>query len=217
MVFMSAGAEDIGLYSVADVVRYSRIPSATARRWLTREGRSSTWRDQLVSFDELVSLLFVREFRRHGVRLADVIAAERDLRARTNWVHPFVHAGLWALGRDVAIRVSEQFIAANRGGQVALPHVAVGELVLLPELVGDVRGQLTYIHDRVAEWRPRDHVVARPALQFGLTCIEGTRVPTRSIYEAVSGGDRPHDVAALYGIPSSMIEQAIEWERQLAA
>lgn len=213
---MTAGIADLGLYSIADAVRYSRIPTATVRRWLEREGRGASWRDQLVSFDELVSLLFVREFRQRGVRLREVIAAERDLRERTAWRHPFVHEGLWTAGGDVMVRISDQYLAANRRGQVALPIIEA-KRVQLRHLVSDVRGQLSYDAQRVAAWRPVDHVVARPATQFGLTCIEGTRVPTRSISEAVSGGDRPVELAQLYEVPETFIERAVEWELELAA
>jgi uncharacterized protein (DUF433 family) len=218
MSTMTAGVADLGLYSIADAVRYSRIPNATVRRWLEREGRGTSWRDQLVSFDELISLLFVREFRKNDVRLADIIAAERDLRERYGWEHPFVREGLWTAGGDVLVRVSEadHYFSANRRGQIAL-KIAEPKRVQLPHLVQDVRGELGYVADRVASWRPVDHVVARPATQFGLTCIEGTRIPTLSIFEAVSAGDRPAQLAQLYGVANVMIEKAVEWERQLAA
>lgn len=220
---MTAEVTHLGLYSIADASRYARIPSSTARRWLEREGRGRTWRDDLVSFDDLVSLLFVHEFRRHGVKLREVMKAEADLRQRFGWGHPFVHQGLWTAGGDVLIKVpaeqhrgADAVIAANRGGQVALTIIQLKQ-VQVPELVSDIKHQLTYEGERVAAWRPAEDVEARPATQFGLTCIEGTRIPTRSIFQAISAGDSPAQLARLYGVDQDKIERAAEWERQLVA
>jgi uncharacterized protein (DUF433 family) len=220
---MTAEVTHLGLYSIADASRYARIPSSTARRWLEREGRGKTWRDDLVSFDDLVSLLFVHEFRRHGVKLREVMNAEADLRQRFDWGHPFVHQGLWTAGGDVLVKVpaeqdhgADAVIAANRGGQVALTIIQL-KRVQVPELVSDIKHQLTYEDERVAAWRPAEDVEARPATQFGLTCIEGTRIPTRSIFQAISAGDSPAQLARLYGVDQDKIERAAEWERQLVA
>ena len=223
MTTMSAEVTHLGLYSVADAARYARIPTSTVRRWLERRGRGNTWRDNLVSFDELVSLLFVHEFRLHHVKLREVIRAEEQLRKWFDWGHPFVHEGLWTAGGDILIRVpteesptGDKVMSANRGGQVALSIVQL-KTVQLPEVVRDVKAELTYEDERVAAWRPAEDVVARPATQFGLTCIEGTRIPTRSIYQAMIAGDRPAQLARLYGVDQDKIERAAEWERQLAA
>lgn len=220
---MTVGVTHLGLYSIADAARYARIPTTTVRRWMERQGRGTTWREHLVSFDDLISLLFVHEFRKHDVKLREIIRAETDLRERFDWGHPFVHEGLWTAGGDILIRVPggadygpDAVIASNRGGQVALSIIQL-KSVQLPELVRNLEEQLNYEDQRVTAWRPADDVVARPATQFGLTCIEGTRIPTRSIYQAIAGGDTPARLARLYEIGQEKIERAAEWERQLAA
>lgn len=142
---------------------------------------------------------------------------------RFKWGHPFVHQGLWTAGGDILVKLprgsdygADAVIATNRGGQVALSIIEL-KIIQLPELVRHVKGQLTYERQRVAAWRPADDVVARPATQFGLTCIEGTRIPTRSIYQAISAGDSRPQLARLYGVDQRKIDRAAEWERQLAA
>lgn len=220
---MTAGVTHLGLYSIADAARYARIPTTTVRRWMERQGRGTTWRENLVSFDDLISLLFVHEFRNHDVKLREIIRAETDLRERFDWGHPFVHQGLWTSGGDILIKVpggahqgADAVIAANRGGQVASSIIQL-KTVELPDLVRNLEEQLNYEDQRVAAWRPADDVVARPATQFGLTCIEGTRIPTRSISQAIAGGDTPAQLARLYEVDQEKIERAAEWERQLAA
>ena len=79
----------VGLYSQTDAARYSSVPLSTVRRWLARP--HAVVADELVSFDEFVTMLFVRQLRKHQVQLKDILAAERDLRERTGQEHPFVH------------------------------------------------------------------------------------------------------------------------------
>lgn len=209
---------DMGLYSQTEAAHYSAIPLSTVHRWLAR--RHPTDRDELVGFDEFISMLFVRRLRDRGVGLKDILTAETDLRERTGHRHPFVHETLWVAGRDVLVRVehaADAYMSVNRRGQLAIPGVAEAERVELPSLVADVRGRLSYDHGRVAAWRPIERIAARPAVQFGLTCIEGTRLTTRAIFEASEAGDDPALVARLFEVTESDVKQAIEWERQLAA
>jgi len=211
---------DVGLYSLAESARYGSIPASTLGRWLARRTPTGTLREELVSFDELVSLLFVRQLTRQHVRMKDILTAESDLRERTGHQHPFVHETLWVAGRDVMVRVPAtdgEFLAANRRGQMGLPGLIEPKLVELPELVTDVRGRLGYDGGRAVVWRPADRIAARPIVQFGLTCIEGTRLTTRAVCEAVDAGDDNVTLAHMFEVAESDIELAVQWEHQLAA
>lgn len=208
----------LGLYSRSDVSRYGHIPPTTVNRWLERRGAAAN--HELVGFDEFVTLLFVRRLRGCGVRFRDIVAAEHDLRQRTGHEHPFVHEALWVAGRDVLVRadtLDEGFMAANRHGQLAMTGVVRAQRVELPNLVIDVRGRLAYDQGRVSAWRPMERITARPGIQFGLTCIEGTRLTTGAVFEAFEAGDDPVDIARLYRVTPVDVGRAIEWERQLAA
>jgi uncharacterized protein (DUF433 family) len=211
-------AWNVGLYSLTDAVQYSGIPMSTVARWL--EPRPQGTRDDLVTFDEFVTLLFVRQLRKRGVRLKEIREAERDLQERTSHRHPFVHETLWVAGRDVMVRVTDAadaFLSANRRGQLAIPGVLEAQRVDLPSAVADVRGQLGYDEGRVAVWRPVERISARPAVQYGLTCVDGTRLTTRTIYDVAEAGDEPVRIARLFEVTETDVAQAIEWERQLAA
>jgi uncharacterized protein (DUF433 family) len=210
-------AWDVGLYSLTDAVQYSGIPMRTVSRWL--DPRPDGTIDNLVTFDEFVTLLFVRQLRKR-VRLKDIREAEKDLRERTGHRHPFVHETLWVAGRDVMVRVTdspESFLSANRRGQLAMPGIIEAERIDLPNLVADVRGQLGYDDGRVTVWRPVERIAARPAVQYGLTCVDGTRLTTRTIYDVSEAGDEPASIARLFEVTETDVAQAIEWERALAA
>lgn len=210
-------AWDVGLYSLTDAVQYSGIPMRTVARWLDPRPHRVT--DDLVTFDEFVTLLFVRQLRKR-VHLKDTREAERDLQERTGHRHPFVHETLWVAGRDVMVRVKDSpdsFLSANRRGQLAMPGIIEAERVDLPNLVADVRGQLGYEDGRVSVWRPVERIAARPAVQYGLTCVDGTRLTTRTIYDVAEAGDEPASIARLFEVTETDVAQAIEWERALAA
>lgn len=209
---------NIGLYSQTEAAHYSGIPLSTVHRWLAE--REAPWGGELISFDEFISMLFVRQLRDRRVRLNDIVTAEDDLRKRTGHQHPFVHEALWVAGGDVLVQVGttpDAYLAVNLRGQLAIPGVTEAKRVQLPKLVADVRGQLSYDQGRVAAWRPIERIAARPAVQFGLTCIEGTRLTTRAVFEAAEAGDGPVTIARLFEVTETDVKQAIEWEEQLAA
>lgn len=209
---------EVGLYSQTETARYTGIPPSTVRRWLGR--RNPPAADDLASFDEFVSLLFVRQLRKLKVKYADIVSAEDDLRQRTGDEYPFVHEALWVAGRDVLVKVRGEaaaYLSPNRRGQLTLPELTEPQPVELPLLVSDVRGQLSYVDGRVGTWRPRDGIAAQPLIQFGLTCIEGTRLTTRTLFEASEAGDDMGTLARLYSTTESDVARALEWERQLAA
>jgi uncharacterized protein (DUF433 family) len=210
----------LGVYSAADASRYMRLPASTVRWWLRRGERIRRADRALVTFDELISLLFVAELRRRDVGHRDILRAEDDLRERTGHDLPFVYQELWVAGKDVLIPVApdaSQFIAANRGGQSTFKDWAQADRVRLPELVQRARGQVEYADKRAVAWMPEPDIAVRPGVQFGLTCIAGTRIPTNVLAGAVEAGETPDAVAQLYLIAPEQVHEAVAWERGLAA
>jgi len=206
----------LGLYSVADAARYSRIPPATVHRWLADHADRPP--RELISFDEFVTLVFIRELRERHVAMREIRRAERYLRDHTGHEHPFAHETLWVMGHDVMVMVpADQLMSANRAGQLAMPGVAHADLLELRELVSGIRGQLGYLDGRAAVWRPTPKIEAQPAVQFGLTCIEGTRLTTRVLFDVAEAGDSTADIARMFEVSEADVERAVTWERRLAA
>ena len=213
--------EEVALYPTDELAHYLRMPTSTVRNWLTRGGRLKREHAQLLTFEELISLLFVGELRhRHNVKFKEIIRAEQDLRARIGKEHPFAWERLWTAGGDVMVRVPgepETFIAASRLGQTTLPNWVEPREVAVPALVAPLRDQVGYHEERAAVWRPAPHVTARPAVQFGVPCVDGSRLPTRTVIRAVEAGDTPEEVAAAYGASPDGVRAAVGWELSLLA
>jgi uncharacterized protein (DUF433 family) len=214
-------SEEVPLYPTDELARYLRMPPSTVRRWLSRGGRVHREANQLLSFEELISLLFVGELRlRHRVAFKDIFLAEKDLRSRIGRDHPFAWETLWTAGKDVLVRVPgspANYVAANRLGQETLPNWAEVREVEVPALLLPLRVQIGYEDERAAVWRPAPHVTARPAVQYGLPCVDGSRLPTRTIARAVTAGDTPETVAVAYGVSLDGVRAAVGWEESLAA
>jgi uncharacterized protein (DUF433 family) len=214
-------SEEVPLYPVQELARYLRMPPSTVRNWLRRGGRVQRAPNMLLSFEELVSLLFVRELRvRHEVKFKDIVMAERDLQVRLGREHPFAWDTLWTAGKDVLIKVPgnpANYVAANRWGQETLPDWTEVREVQVPALLDSLRSQIDYHEFRAAVWRPAPHITARPAVQYGLPCVDGTRLPTRTVVGAIEAGDTPETVAAAYGASLDGIRAAVGWEHSLAA
>jgi uncharacterized protein (DUF433 family) len=211
---------ELGLYSAADASRYMRLPANTVRWWITRGRRLDRPQGSLVTFDELISLLFVGELRKLRVGLADILRAEKDLRQRTGHDLPFVWQELWVAGKDVLVPVgpmATQFLAANRGGQTTFENWTKARRVQLPALVQQARGQVEYEQKRAVAWRPKPEIALRPGVQFGRTCIAGTRIPTNVVAGAVQAGEPAEEVAELYLITPEQVHEAVDWELSLAA
>lgn len=222
MLQQAMDAEEFALYPAQELARYLRMPASTVRYWLSRGGRIQREPAQLLSFEELISLLFVRELRvGHNVPFKEIARSERDLRARLGKEHPFAWEQLWTAGRDVMVRLPDQpdsYVATNRLGQVSLPRWVEAHKVEVPALLQPLRAQVEYRDDgRAFSWRPSPHVIARPAVQFGLPCVDGTRLPTKTVLRAVTAGDTVEQIAFAYGADLDGIRAAVEWEQSLAA
>ncbi len=60
-------------------------------------------------------------------------------------------------------------------------------------------------------------ITLRPCVQVGQPCVEGTRIPTRTIWNYVEGGDLREVVAEAFELGILEVERALQWEERLRA
>jgi uncharacterized protein (DUF433 family) len=70
-------------------------------------------------------------------------------------------------------------------------------------------------HHVATTWRPNEGVLIHPSIQFGTPCIEGTRIPTETIWALKQAGDSVEAMALMYGIEQRLVKNALEWEELL--
>ncbi len=212
-----------GIYDVPAAARYllaarhathvypvtSRTLIAWIRRGLTDpELIGIPGRELLIAFEDLISLRIIMALRAAGVSWARIRKAERWLRDHTGRARPFATQQLWTESSEVFADFGDLLIAASQHGQIAMS--------LIKEFLIPVHG-LQFENKIAARWEPLKHVLLDPCIQFGEPCINGTRIPTRSVWDMIRAGDSPDLVRDAYDISARELAAAIEWEQHVAA
>jgi uncharacterized protein (DUF433 family) len=224
---------NLGVYSLPEAARIVRKPRDWVRRAVRgyefrgRKGqrRSSAplFRGQFeavggtinLSFRDLIELVFVRDFREHGVswpvirRAAEVAA---DLFRETD--HPFCMRQFSTDGSRIFATA-----AADEGDEHMVDLVKrqhVFKSVITPFLK-----QLEYsASGDLLRWFPlgiNKPVVLDPRVSFGAPIVAGHSIPTAVLYQAHEAGETEAAIAEWYELPQPAVHAALEYERLLAA
>jgi uncharacterized protein (DUF433 family) len=216
-----------GIYEVPDAARLLRITmpdsphfqgtinSRRLIRWirnrLTNPGLIETpGREILITFDDLISMRIIAALRASGFSFPTIYMTEKWLRERTGSRYPFTTEKIWT-GSEIFTELGNTLVAASRSkaGQYAFDFIRDSLI-----RVQDVE----FGHDHlVSAWTPRVGIRIDPKIQFGAPCIQGTRIPTETLWSMVEAGDAIPDVAKWYGLDSEVVSIAVAWERALAA
>jgi uncharacterized protein (DUF433 family) len=227
-----------GLYTMRDAARLFRATTPPANvinlsEWRERRpkylGPSSrklySWiehgysRDELsslrgdnvvIDFFDLVRLRMIVVLRSRGLSFEVISAAEEAARELTGHPQPFITEELWTGGSEVFVSVM--------GGLSRTKPGSAGQLALsfLRDYLQPLNHGLVFDNDdQAAAWVPSRHVLINPLIQFGEPCVEGTRVPTSTIWALRNAGDEPAAIAKAYGLSPRQVRDALEWEDQL--
>ncbi|MBI4297663.1 MAG: DUF433 domain-containing protein [Chloroflexi bacterium] len=218
-----------GIYEISEAARYLRadirIPEVHYRvqsthliRWI-RSGLAHPalavvpGRELLITFEDLISMRVIAFLRAQGYSFKKIRQAELMLRNLTRHPRPFATSHIWAEEEgalDIFAEIGALLLTASRSGQVAFKELVKQNLI-------DVHG-LTFDQLKVADsWTPRQGIKLHPRIQFGRSCISGTRIPTQDIAGMVAAGDKIQFLAMSYGISEQQIMNAVNWEKELAA
>ncbi len=230
------------IYPVAYAATLAGLDPRTARRWLrgydfVHNGElrhsgpvipaaSDMAANDLLSFEDLLTLRLVRGFRQHGLGLPTIKRAAQAAAHRYGLANPFVTRAFRTDGRQVFLELDRQ--GALRGEDRVLVHALTGQQqfvsVVEPSLFRDV----VFVGDVPGAWFPigQDHaVVVRPDRALGAPHIADTGVRTDVVAETVQaeGGDAAaeHAAASWYGLTLQQVRDAVTaeagWRHQLAA
>lgn len=221
----------VGVYTVADASRLTKIPRQRIQRWIDGNPRNYRGQDRLdpplitkqlpkldgetvIGFLNLMELRFIDAFRRHNVSLQAIRMASRKAAERFGDDHPLCSRRFFTDGKtifaDVAYDTGEQELLDLVKDQYAFRSV------LQPYL----EKGLEFAGDDLVRWRPAmggGKVVLDPDRSFGQPITEGDGVPTSRLYEAFCAGDSLASIARWYQISETVVSAAIDYERDLAA
>ena len=164
-------------------------------------------RELLLAFEDVISMRVIAALRAAGVKFPRIYEAEKWLRKVTGHSRPFATEMLWTEKSDIFVDMKRKLIAASRSGQYAFQ--------ILEEYLIPVHG-IRFNEQHVAQtWEPRINILLDPLIQFGAPCIKDTRIPTRTLWGMVMGGDTTEYVAQSYHLTIEQVQNAIDWEDTL--
>jgi uncharacterized protein (DUF433 family) len=224
----TASKEFLGSYEISEAARYLypdvrtinsnyQIHNANLIRWI-RQGLTDPkliqipGRQMLITFEDLVSMRVIAFLRALNYSFQDIRKAEKLLRKHTGHIRPFATEPIWAEKKGalhIFAEIASILLVANKGGQLAFIEMVRENLIDMHGLTFDEKG-IAY------SWTPRKNILLHPRVQFGRSCITGTRIPTSDIAGMVSAGDSMMFLAKSYEIPEDYIKSAIDWEKEIA-
>jgi uncharacterized protein (DUF433 family) len=211
---------DRAIYAYSDVDRLVGLRSGTARRWLEGYGRSGRFYDpvlrpersgsDVVTWGEMVEARLLAEFRSRAVPVQRLRPAIVELRKEFGR-YPLAHARAFldVDGREL-VRVVQEQVGLER--QLQLVVVRNGQLVLATsaerfssavEYEGGVVGRLK------PDVRTPD-VLMDPRRSFGQPAVRNVR--TASLAEDFRAGTSREELADLYDLTTSQVDEAIRFE-----
>lgn len=229
-----------GLYSIAEVGKLIRIPSASVSRWVNgyafqRHGiehvtppliraelRNQRGTQAPLTFLDLLELKFISMFRSppHRVRM-DVIRAAWERGAHYfNSDHPFCMARFRSDGKHIFAELRERSyrpdgIAEN----VLMEELAIAQLVFV-DMVEPFCLDLAWDGDYANKYWPlgRDgRIVIDPRRSFGKPIDSETGMRAFTLYQASLSGESTERIAAWYDVPIEAILKSVEYEEWLQA
>jgi uncharacterized protein (DUF433 family) len=212
------------LYGFAQVDELLSLVTGTARRWIDGYSRGKriyppvvrpeSTGNESVTWGEFVETSLLSQYRDVGVPLQRLRPVVQILRQELGVPYPLAHARPWVERRDLVLHVQQlvgldtelELAYAPRTGQVLLTDRAEAFFQRV-QWNGDEAGAFI-----AAEG---SRVILDPLRSFGAPTVDGIR--TDVIAELVSAGEAVEWVARVYGLPTQLVDEAIDFERRRAA
>jgi uncharacterized protein (DUF433 family) len=228
-VIASSSLVGKGIYSVPHAARLSKVTPRRIRYWI--EGRDSEsrasvrspglWTGQhepidnkiVLGFLDLQEVRFVDAFLKQGVSWPFLRRAHEIAKNRYKTDHPFCTLQFVTDGKHIIEILGES-------GHAQLEEIVHGQRVF-PTVIEPFIRDLEFSQDkRIARWWPlgiKRRVVLDPARQFGQPIVAQAGVPTEVLFLAVKSGTSEDEVARWYEVSRRDVEDAVEFEKRLAA
>jgi len=166
-------------------------------------------RQRLITFLDLVSMRMIMVMRSRNIKLREIREAEDFLRKEFGLEFPFASKPLWTYGSHIYIKYEEYLLSVSKYGQQAMDFIR--------KWLTKVEIDMTFDEcDLASSWLLHRGIRIDPKIQFGESCIDGTRVPTSAILNTVKAGDPIEVVAKSFGLSLEQVQNALQWEHRIA-
>lgn len=222
----------IGIYTVNEAARLTRIPSRRIRRWVQgysyrtapkapRSYSRPVFVHELepidgtlaLTFLDLLEVRFVDAFRRHGVSWGTIREAAAYACELLQTTHPFATKKFKTDGK----RIIGEFTKLS--GDRALLDL-VERQYAFEQVIGDTLFEgIEFDGNEAARWWPLGEsarVVLDPHRSFGQPIVDKEGVPTMVLARAVRAEGSVERVARWFEVESASVRAAVEFEEALA-
>ena len=196
-------------YSSVEAALYLRLKPQDVRRWVNEEVVRSP--SGGISFLNLLELHILKGLRKEfGLPLQRIRVALEEYSQTEYSDHPFLDPRLETDGIHLFLHNGDEYLNLNRPRQRGLPQILS---TYLQRIDRPSNGKLRFfpfiVNEDAAE--PRS-IQMSPEVAFGRPVLAKTGIATDVIAGRFRARDSIADLAEEYGVPLSMIEDAVRWE-----
>ena len=221
-----------GIYKISDVARIVHAYPQSVRRWsegysFKTNGKRITSAPVLLTptlkfdeasvltFQQLIEIVFIRLFRSKGVAMPVIRAATRRASQRFQSDHPFAVEGLKTDGKSIFL-ISPSDIK-DIGHASAVESLEIGQMVM-GDIVQRYFKQMDYEDFEVSRYWPlKDsrRIVLDPKRSFGQAIDVESGIPTRVLYGKFAAGEPLERIVSWYNVERQSIIDAVKYEQRL--
>ena len=220
-----------GIYAVGDAARLTNVSTGRIRRWLRgyryrsrKKAYSSPplWQGQwepidgslALGFLDLIEIRFVDAFLKAGVSWSTLRTARARAQQIFNASHPFCTHGFMTDGREVFVELHRQT------GEPSLVEIVKRQQVFAQIIKPFLKGLEFAAGSGLVRWWPlgdKRQVVLDPTRNFGRPILARHGIPTEVLAKAAAASGSVAEVVRWFEVPEAEIQDAIDFEQQLAA
>ena len=220
----------IGYYTVPEASRLLRIAPRNINRWLAgykyeQHGKTSSmpplWTPELpgvehhleLSFRDLIELRFVNAFMDAGLGLKTIRVCLEYAKDCVSDPRPFSTRKFRTDGKTIFLE------SVERAGDAELLDLKKHQYVI-KVVIEKTFKDLDIEDDAVARWRPyrgKKTIIIDPKRAFGQPIANSSGVPTVALVDAMKAEGSIERVAQLFVTAKSAVQDAINFEKSLAA
>lgn len=214
-------AAGIGIYTIPEAARFTKLAPQRIRRWFGAEGRTKTFAPEFkspggklaLSFLDLIDVGIAGQLRAKGVTLPTLRRAYINLQEKFGTTHAFCYRNVWTDGRTVFLRELAESGDDKLVDMERRQHVLTR--VIEPFLEGVEYNSESHIAIR---WNIQQGLIIDPSINFGAPTVTESGHSTYILASLVRSNDGDvQKVADWYGVNSALVRRAVAFEELIAA
>jgi len=210
-----------GIYTITEAAFLVGVSQQKIRGWTAGySGRKSSPIIQVdigssgdrraLSFRNLMEIRFVRVFEHAGVRLGHIRSIIEQVREITRHPHPFA--------TDIVFRTDGQKVVGLIKSQIY--DLKSKNLEMFEVVFNSLKDDVEYdFNGNAQSWFPRrqiaPNVIVHPSFSFGSPILKQSKIPTRTLADAVKAEGEISIVADMYEVRVREVREAIAFENEL--